>query len=196
MWCVAICHDIEGGAAARTALFQRHVEHNVARMGMFLLTGPIANADGSTGIGDDPRLVGSVYCLDVQDLAAARAVMESDPFMQGAWDRIDYYDWRNPAGAWSDQSKRPKGLSADDRCYIAAGASALKVEEALMAGPITHLASTGEAPAPLTSLAVLRADSLIAAGARVQDAAWVAAMPIAIGRWVGISSPADLPTPA
>jgi uncharacterized protein YciI len=196
MWCVAICHDIKGGGAARSALFQAHVEHNLARMGMFLLTGPTANADGSTGIGDDPRLTGSIYCLDAENLAAARGVMEGDPFMNGAWERVDYYAWRAPSGVWLDESKRPKGLSASYRCYVAASQARVHVDEALMSGSVEPLASTGAEPAALAYLALIRADAIEEARARAAGADWVAAIPIAIGRWVGISSPADLPAPA
>jgi uncharacterized protein YciI len=193
MLCVAICHDAASGAAARSALFQTHAAHNIARMGAFLLTGPIADDDGSTGVGDDPRLTGSLYCLDTESVGDARALMESDPFMNHVWDRIDYYEWRSPSGIWSDERARPKGLSPAYRCYIAASCEEDDVEDALMSGRITHLASTG-GPAPaLQSIAVLRAETIAAARATIPAAAWVAAMPIAIGRWVGIASPADLP---
>lgn len=195
MVCVAICHDVASGAAARSALFQTHAAHNIARMGAFLLTGPIANDDGSTGIGDDPRLTGSLYCLDVESVGEARALMESDPFMNDVWDRIDYYEWHSPCGIWSDERARPKGLGPAYRCYIAALREGGDIEDALMSGRITHLASTGKAAPALQSIAVLRADTIAAARARVPAAAWVAAMPIAIGRWVGIASPADLPAP-
>jgi uncharacterized protein YciI len=195
MFCVAICHDRASGAAARSALFQTHAAHNIARMGAFLLTGPIANDDGATGIGDDPRLTGSLYCLDVESMGDARALMESDPFMHEVWDRIDYYEWQSPSGMWSDERARPKGLDPAYRCYIAALREAGNVEDGLMSGRIAHLASTGSAPPALQSIAVLRADTIAAARVRVPAAIWVAAMPIAIGRWVGIASPADLPAP-
>ncbi len=196
MWCVAICHDARDGAASRSNVFQAHVQHNIARMGAFVLTGPIANADGSTGIGDDPQLIGSLYCLDVEDIAAARAIMETDPFMNGVWGTIDYYEWQTPRGVWSSENARPQGLSAAYRCYIAAGQDLAHIEGALMSGAIKHLASTGPAPAPLAALAVLRADTIDAARAQAQGASWVASMPIAIGKLVKISSPADLPSPA
>lgn len=196
MLCVAICHDVASGAGARSALFQAHAAHNIACMGAFLLTGPIANDDGSTGIGDDPRLTGSVYCLDIETVGAARDLMESDPFMRGAWDRVDYYEWRSPAGVWSDEKSRPKGLSPAYRCYIAASNVGAAIEGALMQGSMTHLASTGALPPALSHLAVLRADTIADARAKAGSATWVSAMPIAIGRWVGIASPADLPAPA
>jgi len=195
MWCVAICRDVEGGAAARSALFQAHAQHNIARMGAFLLTGPIASADGATGVGDDPRLAGSLYCIDVETLTAARALMESDPFTNGVRSRIDYYEWDSPVGAWLDESARPKGLSADYRCYVAASTAPLPVDGALMTGSLRFLFSTRPMDAPFSSLVVLRALTMEEARSRATGAPWVMSLPLAIGRWVGISSPADLPKP-
>jgi uncharacterized protein YciI len=193
MLCVAICHDVEG-AAQRSALFQAHVAHNLKHMGAFVLTGPVATADGSSGVGDDPRLCGSVYCLDAVNLVAARAIMEADPFMQGAWRQVDYYEWRDPRGAWTNEAARPKGLSPDFRCYFAASESEPAGADALMSGALGLVASTGTPQRTFTALTVLHADTIEAARAQAPDGAWVVNVPIAIGRWVRIASPADLPT--
>lgn len=193
MWCVAICHDIEGGGAARTALFQAHVAHNVTHMSKFLFSGPTASADGASGVGDDPRLRGSIYCLDVADIDAARAVMEADPFNNGAWRQIDYYEWRDPAGAWLSESAREKGPGFGG--YVAVSRTPLAIDDALMRGALSPRASTGDAP-PLASIAFLRAKTIEDAARRARGADWVAAIPIAIGRWMRISSPADLPQPS
>ena len=194
MWCVAICRDVEG-ASERTALFEAHVQHNLAHIGAFLFTAPVARADGSTGIGDDPRLCGSIYCLDVADVAAARRIMEADPFMRGAWGRIDYYEWRGAEGAWSSESARPKGLSADYRVYVAAFAGGEPPAAALMRGALIGLGSTGEAPERLSALALLRANTMGEAESLAPGAAWIYAAPVAIGRFVGIASVADVPLP-
>lgn len=192
MWCVALCHDVEGGATERSALFQAHVTHNVAHMGSFLFTGPLASEDEVSGTEDDPRLRGSIYCLDAEDLTAARGVMEADPYMGGAWRQIDYYEWRNAKGIWSDEAARPQGLNPEYRCYVAAGHAPLAIEDALMIGDIALLGSTGRVSEPFSSLVLLRAGRIEEAKARAMGSAWVTAAPVAIGRWVRISSAADL----
>jgi uncharacterized protein YciI len=193
MWCIAICHDVQGGGAARSASFQAHVEHNLKHMGAFLFTGPTASADGASGVGDDPRLRGSLYCMDVKNLSAARAIMEIDPFMNGAWRQIDYYEWRTPAGAWSSDAARPKGLSDGFRCYVAVSQAPLTIDDALMNGEVVPAGTTGAQAAPLRSIALLRAENMQEAVRHAAGADWVASVPVAIGRWVRISSPADLP---
>ncbi|MBL8651119.1 MAG: hypothetical protein JNL35_12050 [Sphingopyxis sp.] len=189
MQILCLCHDA-AGASKRSELFEAHTVHNIANLAAFCLTGPIASADGSSGVGDDPRLCGSIYCLDVAALAEARAIMEADPFMQGAWSRIDYYDWDAAAGAWDDPATRPFGLGADYRCYIAFSVD--PAGEALMAGPAVLLDSTGQVDAPVASAAVFKASDMGAAEALAPGAERVVAMPIAIGRWVGIGSVAEL----
>ncbi|WP_260581934.1 YciI family protein [Sphingopyxis sp. PET50] len=186
---LCLCHDA-AGASKRSELFEAHTIHNIGHLPAFFLTGPIASADGSSGVGDDPRLCGSVYCLDVAGLDEVRTIMEADPFMQGAWNRIDYYDWGTATGAWDDPAARPFGLGADYRCYIAFSAD--PAGEALMAGPVALLGSTGHADTPLRSVAVLKANDMAAATAQAPGADRVVAMPIAIGRWVGISSAMEL----
>jgi uncharacterized protein YciI len=192
MACLAICHDVEGGGDARSRLFAAHAAHNIANIGDFLFTGPMATADDVSGAGDDPRLRGSIYCLDIDDLSQARSVMESDPFMQGAWRQIDYYQWKDPAGLWVDVTTRPKGLKPDYRCYVAAFGTPTLVEGALMGGALAPWGSTGVVKHPVAAIAVLRAGAIGEATARAAGADWVAAVPVALGRWVGMSSLADI----
>jgi len=193
MWCVAVCHDAENALPARGSQFQAHAAHNIANLGAFLFTAPLATADGVVAVDSDPRLDGSIYCVDTPDLAALRKLMEADPYFGGAWRRIDYYEWRDPKGQWLDEGTRPKGLSADFRCYLATSEGAMTVERALMNGPVALLGSTGEAARPLQTMALLRADTLDAAKAQASGATRVAAVPVAIGRWVRISKAEDLP---
>lgn len=192
MWCVALCHDIESGPTERSSLFQAHVAHNVAHMGSFLFTGPLASADGVSGTEDDPRLLGSIYTLDVDSLDAARVIMEADPYMNGAWRQVDYYEWQTPTGDWLEESHRPRGLSAAFRCYVAAARTPFTVAGALMSGPVSLLTSSGDADNSLASLALLRAGDIAEATLAAKGAEWVAAAPVAIGRWVRMSSAADL----
>lgn len=193
MWCIALCHDGKNASAARAAQFQAHAAHNIANIGSSLLTGVLASADDVTAIESDPRLSGSLYCLDVEDLVAARQMMETDPFFTaGAWERIDYYQWPNPLGAWLDEAARPKGLSPAFRCYVAASRAPLAVEGALMGGSVTPLGSTAAAPGPFAAVALLRAASMEDAKAAAGGPDFLAAVPIAIGRWVKISSAEDI----
>lgn len=192
MWCVAICHEVKHGAHARSELFQAHVAHNVANIGAFLFVAPLASEDGVSGVGDDPRLRGSIYCLDVESYEAARRMMETDPFMHAVWHRIDYYRWKAPQGQWLDVKTRPRGLSSDYRCYVAASAAQLMVENALICGAVEQLGSTGNLTEDLTVVSLLRAACINEARNRAAHAAWIAAAPVAIGYWVGISSAADL----
>lgn len=192
MWCIAICDDAPSAAAERSRLFEAHVTHNVAHIAATLFAAPLASADGATGIGDDPNLRGSVYCLDVADLAAARRIMESDPFAAGVWGAIAYYEWQAPTGAWLDPQQRPEGLSADYRCYLAVARSPLEVSDALVLGAVRPVEAATASGDPLACAALLRADSLDQARRQAAGAEWVAAAPVAIGRWVRIASVADV----
>jgi len=192
MWVIALCHDVAFEQAKRSALFQAHVGHNLRRIGSFLLTAPLATADGVSGREDDPRLCGSVYCLDVESLPLARDIMESDPYMHAAWRQIDYYQWSSPSGVWLDPKTSYRRPGPDFRFYIANSHTTLKMDGALIRGQVTFLGSTGAVPEPLAEIAVLQAENIEDATERASGASWVVALPIAIGRWVGVSSVADL----
>lgn len=196
MWFVALCHDVENGGAMRSTLFAAHVAHNIAHIGTFLFTGPLANADGSSGVGDDPRLRGSIYCIEASGLEDVRRVMEADPFMQGAWRQVDYYRWQDPAGAWLNPAQPPRRVGPDFRCYVAVASAPLTTKDALIGGAVAFLGSTGVVAEPAATVAILNAESMAEAAARAAGADWVANAPIAIGRWVGIASKADLPNAA
>ena len=192
MWVIALCHDVAFESSRRSALFQAHAAHNVARISAFLLTAPIATADGVSGRDNDPRLVGSIYCLEVDGLEAAREIMETDPYMGGAWRRIDYYQWPSPTGTWLDPAAVYTTPATDFRCYVACSRAPLEVGRPLIGGAVTFLGSTGEGSELLADIAIFQAMSFAAAKARAPGADLVASIPIAIGRWMGVSSPADL----
>jgi hypothetical protein len=162
-------------------------------MRQFLFTAPIARADGVTN-GDDPRMWGSFYCLNAKTLEEARRIMEADPFMQGVWQRVDYYEWAEPRGKWLNPGDRPAGPGSFPRCYIAVAPSSFPASDPLMAGTLRMLASTQDDPEPLSEIAIVRAPSLEDARSQSVGALWVAAVPIAIGQWVRVTSPSDLPT--
>lgn len=191
MLCVAICFDDEK-AESRTALFGAHSDYNLANLSLFALTAPIASSDGTTGIGDDPHLVGSFYCLDVEGLQEAKKLVEGDPFMGSVWRQVDYYLWSDPEGAWSSEGARPIGISPDDGCYIAAFCSPKLVEGALMAGTVAPLDTSGVVLRPLAALAVVHDQTIESVRQRLPDAEWVVAVPIAVGRWVGITDMSEL----
>jgi len=81
---VFIGHDGTDGAARRQVNRERHVAHLEAldRAGRLVYGGPIRN--------ESDRSIGAVLILDTPDLAAARALVEQDPYVAaGVFERIE-----------------------------------------------------------------------------------------------------------
>ena len=81
---VFIGHDGPDGAARRQANRERHVAHLEAldRAGRLVYGGPIRN--------ESDRSIGAVLILDTPDIAAARALVEQDPYVAaGVFERIE-----------------------------------------------------------------------------------------------------------
>jgi len=74
---VFIGHDGPDGAERRNANRKRHVANleKLFAAGTLVYGGPIRD--------EDNRSVGAVLILDAPDLAAARAVIEADPYFAG-----------------------------------------------------------------------------------------------------------------
>lgn len=187
---LCVCHDEDDGTK-RSELLEAHTQHNIGHLADFLFTAPVALADGVAPAGDDPRLCGSLYCLEIDGLAAARALMEADPFLQGAWRSIDYYDWDAATGAWDDEDTRPFGLGENFRCYALLASQPARAPDALMQGALVALGSTANASPSFRWASLVKTESIDAAASLAPSADKVFAVPIAIGRWVGISSLAD-----
>jgi uncharacterized protein YciI len=81
---VFIGHDGPNGSARRQANRERHVAHLEAldRAGRLVYGGPIRD--------DSDRSIGAVLVLDAPDLAAARAIVEQDPYVAGGvFERVE-----------------------------------------------------------------------------------------------------------
>ena len=90
-----MAHDAPGDApaAARQALLFAHLAHVESVLDRILVAGPLLDAEG--------KVAGSLLVLDVADVAAARALMDRDPYSQGGiWDRVDYQIFKGVAGTW------------------------------------------------------------------------------------------------
>ena len=81
---VFIGHDGPDGAARRQDNREHHVAHLEAldRAGRLVYGGPIRN--------ESDRSIGAVLILDTPDIAAARALVEQDPYVAaGVFERIE-----------------------------------------------------------------------------------------------------------
>jgi uncharacterized protein YciI len=81
---VFIGHDGPDGSARRQANRERHVAHLEAlhRAGQLVYGGPIRD--------ESDRSIGAVLVLDAPDLAAARAIVEQDPYVAGGvFERVE-----------------------------------------------------------------------------------------------------------
>ncbi len=81
---VFIGHDGPDGAARRQANRTRHVAHLEAldRAGRLVYGGPIRDAAD--------RSIGAVLVFDTSDLAAARTLVEQDPYVAGGvFERVE-----------------------------------------------------------------------------------------------------------
>jgi len=81
---IFIAHDGPKGFERRQAHRERHVAYleGLDRGGHLVYGGPIRD--------ESDRSIGAVLVLDVPDLAAARAVVEQDPYVQaGVFERFE-----------------------------------------------------------------------------------------------------------
>jgi hypothetical protein len=80
-------------AAARTRLLAAHLAHVETIMDRIAVAGPLLGTDG--------KPTGSLIVLDVETVAAARAIFESDPYFgAGIWQEPAIVPYRAVAGAW------------------------------------------------------------------------------------------------
>lgn len=85
--------DAAGADAARASELGAHLAHIEAVMAQIFVAGPLLD-----GVG---QVVGSMLVFDVPDEAAARAMMEADPYFRaGVWGRISYRPYKAVAGLW------------------------------------------------------------------------------------------------
>jgi uncharacterized protein YciI len=85
--------DAAGADAARASELGAHLAHVEAVMAQIFVAGPLLDGAG--------QVVGSLLVFDVRDEAAARAMMEADPYFRaGVWGRISYRPYKAVAGLW------------------------------------------------------------------------------------------------
>jgi uncharacterized protein YciI len=91
---VIALRDAPGSAERRTTHLAAHLEFVERVIDRILVAGPIT--DPATG-----AQVGSLYVLDVPDAAAARALLESDPYYAaGVWNDVRIDTFAGVAGRW------------------------------------------------------------------------------------------------
>jgi uncharacterized protein YciI len=89
-----VLRDAPGSAAPRREHLSRHLEFVERVIDRILVAGPLS--DPATG-----AQTGSLYVLDVPDFAAARALLESDPYYAAAvWNEITIEPFSAAAGTW------------------------------------------------------------------------------------------------
>lgn len=86
------CRDAEGSAEKRKTHFASHLAGVEAKMAILKVAGPLK-------VGDET--VGSLMIVEAEDAAAARAVIEQDPYYAaGVWDSIMVDQFLGVAGEW------------------------------------------------------------------------------------------------
>jgi hypothetical protein len=87
-----VCRDAPGSATPREAAMREHLAH-VERLGeRIVVAGPALDAAG--------RIDASVFVLRAADAAAARALLETDPyFSAGVWGSIELRTFRAVCGS-------------------------------------------------------------------------------------------------
>lgn len=90
---VVLAWDGPGSAPKRDAVRDAHFSHIAATIEAIAVAGPMKDASGTN--------IGSMFVLDVDDAAAAEALLRSDPyFAAGIWDRWTIHPFLAAAGTW------------------------------------------------------------------------------------------------
>lgn len=90
---VVIARDGPDGACKRAEAREAHFAHIETILDKVAMAGPLKDEAGA--------FVGSLVILDVADAAAARAVLESDPYFKaGVWAETEIHPFVAAAGTW------------------------------------------------------------------------------------------------
>jgi uncharacterized protein len=89
---VLICIDKPDSLALRMATREAHFAYGNATAGVIRLGGPFLGPDGG--------MAGSLIIIEVEDLAAAQAWHDKDPYkLAGLFERVEIRPWRATFGA-------------------------------------------------------------------------------------------------
>lgn len=85
-----ICRDKPGHLETRLANRAAHLDH-IAKSGVVEMAGPFLSPEG--------QMTGSLVVLNVDDLAAARAWADADPYARaGLFDSVTISEWKKVIG--------------------------------------------------------------------------------------------------
>jgi uncharacterized protein YciI len=91
---LVFARDVEDSAPRRAEANRAHMAYIETVAEHILVAGPLYDDSGT-------RIVGSVYVLAVDGEAAARTVVEADPFFAaGVWASVEYSPFLPAAGDW------------------------------------------------------------------------------------------------
>ncbi|RME66149.1 MAG: YciI family protein [Alphaproteobacteria bacterium] len=89
-----VSRDSAGAAALRQARLAEHLAYVETVLDCLAVAGPLRHGDGS--------FAGSLVIAKAENEAAARALVEADPYYKaGVWDRIDIFAYGAVAGDWA-----------------------------------------------------------------------------------------------
>ena len=95
---VIYCADSENGDALREENYDAHVAHLGGISGQIMLGGPCPAGNGEAR-------QASMLVVEAEDVAAARALAEADPFFtSGVWDSVMVREFKAVAGKWAPPS--------------------------------------------------------------------------------------------
>ena len=82
---LVVAHDADGSAEIRDRELEAHLEYVEKHCNEYLICGPLRETDG-------PGLVGSFFLIAATDDAAARTLVDGDPYVQsGMYAQIDVH---------------------------------------------------------------------------------------------------------
>jgi len=92
-WLV-ICQDIPDSGDLRRRYLRAHLAYIESVMSQIAVAGPLSESVGA-------RLSGSCFIYHADDLAAAKALLHSDPYYQaGLFETAEFLAFRPAAGVW------------------------------------------------------------------------------------------------
>ena len=89
-----VCADKPGALEQRLALRPTHVDYLKTQEPIIRVAGPLLDADG--------KMCGSLFVVEADDIAGARAFSDNDPFTKaGVFARVQVNAFTKTMGSWS-----------------------------------------------------------------------------------------------